>query len=335
MTAENEKTLSQSATNTEITPGKLLIDARERAGLTPDQAAHDLYMSVTKLRALEENNFEYTGPDTFTRGYLRAYANLLKLNPAEVIAAYDRYLNKQGIINKPVVNETHTTNKRLWRFVILIFVGLLFLWLLTLWFFDKPKRTKDTSKAPVLVPLDNEPNVVINKPQEIPTTETLAAVANSAASQASVAGQQQTSSVSVVVIDSSPIKTNTDLNTATQQVTDPTTVEQVEQTKTPVKIKKEVVDESSLDEITLSFIEECWLSVTDANQDLLASDLMTPGSSVTLRGVAPFEVKVGNSSAVSIILNGDFVEVVPARNSKVLTLTVGNPHDGDNGVERE
>jgi cytoskeleton protein RodZ len=77
------------------------------------------------------------------------------------------------------------------------------------------------------------------------------------------------------------------------------------------------------------------LSVTDANQDLLASDLMTPGSSVTLRGVAPFEVKVGNSSAVSIILNGDFVEVVPARNSKVLTLTVGNPHDGDNGVERE
>ncbi len=82
---------------------------------------------------------------------------------------------------------------------------------------------------------------------------------------------------------------------------------------------------NQLDSISFSFTEECWLEVSDARGDVLMADLQSAGSSLQLQGTAPFDVKLGNSPAVKIELNGDQVAIVPALGTNVLSLKVGAP----------
>ena len=81
--------------------------------------------------------------------------------------------------------------------------------------------------------------------------------------------------------------------------------------------------ERTLDRLELTFAEECWLEVSDAQGDVLATELQRPGSSVSLLGVAPFSVKLGNAPAVRVTLNGDEVAISPSAGTKVMTISVG------------
>ncbi len=68
-------------------------------------------------------------------------------------------------------------------------------------------------------------------------------------------------------------------------------------------------------ELTLSFSGDCWTEVTDATGRRLYFDLGTDGRSVTLSGVEPLGVLLGNSLNVSIQVNG-FDYSIPAANRR-------------------
>jgi cytoskeleton protein RodZ len=57
--------------------------------------------------------------------------------------------------------------------------------------------------------------------------------------------------------------------------------------------------------------------------DVLVADLQPGGSRLQLQGAAPFDVKLGNSPAVKIELNGDQIAIVPALGTNVLSVKVG------------
>jgi cytoskeleton protein RodZ len=80
---------------------------------------------------------------------------------------------------------------------------------------------------------------------------------------------------------------------------------------------------AELDRLELEFSDECWLEVSDAQGDVLATDLQRPGSRLTLIGKRPFQVKLGFAAAASIKLNGEPVAIAPQAGVKVLTLNVG------------
>src|SRR5690606_1122775 len=77
-----------------------------------------------------------------------------------------------------------------------------------------------------------------------------------------------------------------------------------------------------LDRLALAFTEECWLEVSDAQGDVLATELQRPGSRLSLQGIAPFEVKLGNAAAASISFNDEPVTIAPPAGSNVITLKV-------------
>lgn len=83
-------------------PGALLARVRVERGLTPEDLAHTLNLSLSTLRALEADDLSRLPSPIFVRGYLRAYARLLLVPSAPVLAAFDQQLAEAGLVAEGV-----------------------------------------------------------------------------------------------------------------------------------------------------------------------------------------------------------------------------------------
>lgn len=317
MAADDEKKSTDDGRFRELSPGKLLVWARERANLTQEQVAKELYMTLTKVRALESDDYRHMGSDTFTRGYLRAYANLVKLDVVQVLAAYDRHAQKHGLVEQVLPRRVESANKPLWQFIVLILLALLILWLVSIWFFDNRQQPAYNRPMVVVPPVETALNV-----QSL--NESSASDASLSSAAQAVTAQpldQSLQSVSVASDGSVHSVQNSSVSSAIQSAAASSSVSSVAHSVSPVK----QANANKLDSISFSFTEECWLEVSDARGDVLVADLQSAGSSLQLQGTAPFDVKLGNSPAVKIELNGDQVAIVPALGTNVLSIKVGAP----------
>ena len=68
--------------------GAMLQGARERRGLSLDELAHRTKISVRVLRAIEGNAFHLVPQGIFVRGYLRAYAREVGVDPDATVEQY-------------------------------------------------------------------------------------------------------------------------------------------------------------------------------------------------------------------------------------------------------
>jgi cytoskeleton protein RodZ len=78
--------LADETTVDRLLPGSMLRQAREAQGLTLGEVAGALKFSTRQIEALENDNFEALQGKTFLRGFIRAYARMLKLQPEELLA---------------------------------------------------------------------------------------------------------------------------------------------------------------------------------------------------------------------------------------------------------
>jgi cytoskeleton protein RodZ len=68
--------------------GAALRDAREQRGLSLDQLSHGTKISVTILQAIEHNRIDRLPDGIYLRGFLRAYAREVGLNPEDTVRRY-------------------------------------------------------------------------------------------------------------------------------------------------------------------------------------------------------------------------------------------------------
>src|SRR5690625_7845908 len=85
----------------------------------------------------------------------------------------------------------------------------------------------------------------------------------------------------------------------------------------------ETTQPAPLDLLELNFTDECWLVVTDAQGDVLVTDLIQPGRELNLQGQAQFEVRMGNAHVVQLALNGNAYELDVSASTRLITVTVG------------
>lgn len=282
---------------TALSPGQLLLQARERAHLTHEQVSQALHMTVSKVRAIESDDYDKMNADTFVRGYLRSYAGLLKIDPGTLIAAYEQQAIARGLL--PTIETVpikEQNGRKGWGFIGALLGFLVLLLLISVWFFDNriapspsvlPNTLPPASGAELLLESTDMDNSVVSGDDISAQT-----VPGDAVSEAP-ANPTETNSAEAAA----PEQAQLESATAGQSVT--------------------------LDRLDLAFSDECWLEVSDAQGDVLATDLQRPGSRLTLMGKAPFQVKLGFASAASLTLNGEPVEIAPQAGAKVLTLSVG------------
>jgi cytoskeleton protein RodZ len=72
------------------TPGDRLRAAREGQGLSVQDVAARLRLDTKIIANLEANAFDRFPASAYVRGYLRAYARLMNMDPASLMAAFDR-----------------------------------------------------------------------------------------------------------------------------------------------------------------------------------------------------------------------------------------------------
>lgn len=72
--------------------GELLRIAREQAGLSHSDVASKLNLRVSLVKDLEDGIIDPNIPEVFTRGYLKSYAELLKIDPTVVLKIYDDFV---------------------------------------------------------------------------------------------------------------------------------------------------------------------------------------------------------------------------------------------------
>lgn len=68
--------------------GETLRAARERRGVTLEQASQDTRIRLKFLRALEAGDYQALPGATYTRGFLRNYGDYLDLDPDDLVALY-------------------------------------------------------------------------------------------------------------------------------------------------------------------------------------------------------------------------------------------------------
>jgi len=309
MVSDEEKKTAEDSRFRELSPGKLLVWGRERAALTQEQVAKELYMTLTKVRALESDDYRHMGSDTFTRGYLRSYANLIKLDVGQVLAAYDRHAYKHGLVEQVLPRKMESASKPLWQFAVIIVGVLLVLWLISVWFFDNRKEPSYNIPAAIVAPSESYANTSV-------TTSSIASADISSAALSSVAiiGQLDNSAVGSNAVSSAATTAANNLATASinSSVRSGTS-----------SSSKALARSNALDQIVFVFSAECWLEVSDSRGDVLVADLQPTGGRLVLQGKAPFDVKLGNAAAVQIELNDEKVAVVPAMGTNVLSLKIG------------
>ena len=90
--------------------GEQLHAAREALKLTIQQIADATKIRTDHIRALEEGHYEVFSAPVYIRGFVRIYANQLKLNTAQIMSTLDAELGQSEKFKEPppLMEESNT-----------------------------------------------------------------------------------------------------------------------------------------------------------------------------------------------------------------------------------
>ena len=72
--------------------GMYLREAREKKGLSVDDVVRETKIQKRYIEAIESDNFEELPGETYTKGFLKNYAQTVGLSPDDVVERYQSYL---------------------------------------------------------------------------------------------------------------------------------------------------------------------------------------------------------------------------------------------------
>ena len=266
-----------------IYPGQLLKEARKKTRRRYKRLSSELGIPEKYLEALEENNFSIMAGPTYVKGYLRAYAKKLDLNPETIITAFDRYLKDQRRLEKKGIKKEQKkeTKKKFSYIYALIFFLIASITLLIAFI---PERNNDSEKKEDRSFSETE---IQNSNDIPPILNTKPAL--------SIELEQDTS----------------------QNISDLNMQEEV----IALEITDDVKDETNklsietINTIEMNFSGDCWIELMD-KKGIIEYRLAKAGTSIFFEGVGPFKLLIGNSKRVELFYNDVKVSLASTTNVK-------------------
>ena len=266
-----------------IYPGQLLKEARKKTRRRYKRLSSELGIPEKYLEALEENNFSIMAGPTYVKGYLRAYAKKLDLDPETVIKAFDRYLKDQRRLEKKgIKKEQKKETKKKFSYIYALILFLIASITLLIAFI--PERNNDSEKKEDRSFSETEIQNLNGIPPILNTKPAL-----------SIELEQDTS----------------------QNIPDLNIQEEV----IALEITDDVKDETNklsietINTIEMNFSGDCWIELMDKN-GIIEYRLAKAGTSMFFEGLGPFKLLIGNSKRVELFYNDVKVSLASTTNVK-------------------
>jgi len=266
--------------------GMRLREERLSKGIKRTAIAEKLHITNHYVKAIESDSFDKLPGAIFTKGYLKNYAELLDLNPTEIIGLYEKTVSKVNIgINSE--DPSYKLKARNQIFVITSVILFIFLFV-ALWVYDNIFREVSTTDFAVA-----------------------AALGGSQSYQSKVISNSE-------IYPPRPKKMSISENNSVFAV--------LGRNVTPDYDKFDrVIDFNSPGQDTLDilFSGESWIEITDEPTGERFREIMIAGDLLRVKGKAPFSVLVSDAPAARIRFNGaeiSLMDSIRIDNSASLTL---------------
>ena len=275
--------------------GERLAEARSEQQISVVEIAKELHLDELKVRALERNEFDILGAPVFAKGHLKKYAQLVGVDPDDVLTDY--YQLTRSLDTAPVLSVRTRPRRELtpgpWiAVIVVIIIAVTAYW----WFTSRPPTQDPEVPQEALLPVDQEsaPELIVPPEAEETLSEEPAAEATAA------------------VVEEAP-----------QPVAEDAAEPVVEETAEPVAEESPQTVEDGQLFLLLTYTGDCWTEITDASGRRLLFALGTDGRTVELSGAEPFNVLFGNPGNVSVQVNGeDYVLPPTTRPDRPMRLTI-------------
>ncbi|MDE0250619.1 MAG: DUF4115 domain-containing protein [Gammaproteobacteria bacterium] len=327
----------QDPRNQKLSVGGLLTEARERAGLSQSEVAAQMNVLVETIRALENDDLRSLPEPPHIHDYLHMYARIVKISPKNLRRMFDKqYSNEFGYYSRSRRRAGHRS-RVLWKIAILLvlLVGLYAAWqgykkLQEVYLAenqvpeaeselpaDISEHFGDVAPAAVHTGVPDSQGMPSPVADDIPSHGSehvdqadpatgLAEGSHGATGDAGVLGVVQAAEGGMAedTTQSSlgPSYPEEAMGNAAVERHDEYPANEL--TAETLASGSEDALQTGQESFLLTFLEECWVEVKDADLRLLVQDLFQEGGTLKVQGKAPFQVILGNSPGVLLEVNG-------------------------------
>ncbi len=330
-----------------VSPGQMLSEARIKLGLSCQQVSDKLNFRVVLVTNIENDIFDKSLPATFNRGYLRNYAKLVKISDDEVVSSYEalNIAELQGAELQSFSKETEKqaeNNRLMWisYLILALVVGSTIMW----WMQNKhlvSNKTQASEPVNQSTTLKNESKEIVNQKKEslnsgeaptdaeqqkkISDGDKLAALIPEIlptdksketqqkintglvkTSQSGVVTEANNTLVEGAAIEEQVISVNDNLtptDVSTERKLTPSELEDA-----PAPEYNEVIDIIH-SKVSFAFSGDCWVNIYDNSGERIAWGIKSAGYEMNISGQAPFTVTLGKPELVTIIFDGQNVDM--------------------------
>lgn len=309
MTDDLPESGSQPAAETSpVLPGQRLQQARVQRGLSQEQVAAELRLPLRFVQALESDDYRQLPEPAFVRGYMRRYAQLVKISADEVAGIFDQsYAGEQAApalltrASNPVQLLGELTRPRSWKKPLLwVVLAVLVIMALLLW------RTSGQVSRSTLPPANPAPASALPL-TPMPVTSVPATAPAPMAPSAATTSPVPSAPRSTASPITSPVMSILPAPRADQPATG--------------AIAPTPASRPALSQVQLDLTAPSWVSLSDARGPLLASGIK-PAGRIVLQGQPPFHLNLGNAPAVRLTVNGRVFDLAPHTRAAVADVTV-------------
>lgn len=288
-------------------PGNLLTEARLKLGLDPKNVAEMLHLREHQIRSLEADDYENLPEPTYVKGYLRAYCQMLSLEPEKIIKMYTDFITPpvkesfEGIAPDKQAASNDDLVKMVTIGMVIVVVGLA----IAFWMGEN-----DSEPVPEPAPVAVTPTPTIEQETDTApanTTPVTNEVANTQPAAEQPAAEQP---VPIKVEDAQPQETKPQSSPVTKPEPAPEPAASVSSDPQAVSLVP-VIDETNRTRLLIKVAESSWVDVRDARGNKLIYETVPAGREIPLEGLAPFSVFLGNADQVQVQVEGkefDFSE---------------------------
>ena len=295
----NNTTLNNGPRANARGPGETLAQARADLHLTHEEVAATLHLATRQIQSLEQDDYTNLPGSTYVRGYLKSYALLLGLAPGPILEAHARLavVPTAPSLSMIAPQKEITSRHHQVRFVTYV-VAFMVLGLAAAWWQSRDTRPPN----PLLAVRDTDP--VVLAPDAVPVTgeQPQAAVPADEPPLAAAHGIPTTPQAPVVLAP--PLVVAPALLAPAPIVTAPL----------PAGPRASLVFRAE---------QDSWADIRDARQVRLLYETVPAGRTVTLEGVAPVSIFLGNAAGVRLNYNGQAVDIERHRRGMMARFTLG------------